>query len=314
MTLLSDAYAFLQVQTDEAAATDVFKQFDADRDNLITYVEYFNFIDKFICKSQSVLQAEAQRKPLPPVEIKPIVAPVPTGRTYRSRMRLFLWETLRRLYLTFDYNHDGLLQTVEAKALITDILKLNSKKDIDYILFTLFNLGERGTVTFVDFCNYFVEHVGELGLSLLVVKNPTMRRVINRDQFVQLFRSSFGFLAVSRIQDDLFWGFFNKIDTDRDGWISFEQYMAWLREFLCPELYRGDSYYFELDDADLAFGKSMILEESFDWGNVIVTREAAKILRILKLSKYRFTNLELAKRIRANIISLLATFDKNYNK
>ena len=229
MTLLSDAYAFLQVRTDESAATDIFKQFDADRDNLITYVEYFNFIDKFICKSQSVLQAENTRQPLPPVEIKPIVAPVPTGRIYRSRLRLFIWETLRRLYLAFDYNNDGLLQTVEAKALITDILKLNSKKDIDYILFTIFNLGERGQVTFIDFCNYFVEHVGELGLSQLVAKNPTMKRVLTRDQFITLFRSSFGFLAVSRIKNDLFWGFFSKIDTDRDGLISFEQYMAWLR-------------------------------------------------------------------------------------
>jgi hypothetical protein len=56
-------------------------------------------------------------------------------------MRHFLWETLRKLYNTFDYNGDGQLQTIEVKGLISDILKLSSKKDIDYILFTLFNLG-----------------------------------------------------------------------------------------------------------------------------------------------------------------------------
>jgi Ca2+-binding EF-hand superfamily protein len=71
-----------------------------------------------------------------------------------------------------------------------------------------------------------------------------MRKLLNRDQFVQLFKTSFGFLAVSRIHADLLHGFFAKIDTDRDGFITFEQYITWLKDFLCPTNYRGDAYYF----------------------------------------------------------------------
>lgn len=204
-------------------------------------------------------------------------------------------------------------------------MKLTSKKDIDYILFEKFNLGVNGSVTYADFYIYFIEHVGNLGLSQLVSRNPGMRRVLNRDQFVQLFRSSFSFLSVSRIQDELLWGFFNKIDTTRSGFITFEQYIAWLLDFLSPSNYRGDTYYFELDDLDLSFGNRMILDEQVaiskpiiknnnDLSLVVVRREAANVLRILKLSKYRFSNLEIAKKIRANIFTLLSTYDRNRNK
>lgn len=88
-----------------------------------------------------------------------------------------------------------------------------------------------------------------------------MRRVLNRDQFVELFKSSFVFLSTSRIQDELLWRFFKRIDTDGDGLISFEQYIVWLKSFLCPALYRGDSYYFDLDDMGLELGSNMILDE-----------------------------------------------------
>lgn len=260
LVLLSDAFSFLNIEVDEKNASEIFRQFDTDNDNHITYVEYFSFIDKFICKSPAVIKAEKENRPLPVVDIKPAVV-VPQGRIYRSRIRLFLWETLRILYNNFDYNGNGQLEISEIIALVREILKLSSQKDIDYILFDLFNLGNRGYINFTEFCPYFVEHVGNLGLSLLVSRNPSARRLLNRDQFIQLFRSSFAFLNVSRIQDELLWGFFAVIDTDRDGYITFEQYILWLKDFLSPASYRGDIYYFELDDADLSIGSRLITAE-----------------------------------------------------
>ena len=50
------------------------------------------------------------------------------------------------------------------------------------------------------------------------------------------------------------------IDTDRDGSITFQEYIQWLKEFMCPHTYRGDAFYFDLDDMDLQIGAGMILE------------------------------------------------------
>lgn len=65
LALLNDAYSFLKVDVENGQAREVFKVFDADKDSHITYVEYFSFIDKFICKNQATLQAEAENRPVP---------------------------------------------------------------------------------------------------------------------------------------------------------------------------------------------------------------------------------------------------------
>lgn len=51
-TLVNNAFAFLKVQMPQAQAEEVFKQTDKDGDGLITYVEYFQFIDKYICQTR----------------------------------------------------------------------------------------------------------------------------------------------------------------------------------------------------------------------------------------------------------------------
>lgn len=112
IVLLNDAYRFLHVSVDETNATEIFRKFDLDRDNHITYVEYFKFIEKYICKDKATLKAEAERKPLPPIvsEVVSASAPIVSTKMYTSRLRFFLWQCLRKLYDAFDFNKDGRLQ------------------------------------------------------------------------------------------------------------------------------------------------------------------------------------------------------------
>ena len=51
--LLNNAYAFLGVKCNQASAQVIFKTADKDEDGLITYVEYFQFIDKYVCQTES---------------------------------------------------------------------------------------------------------------------------------------------------------------------------------------------------------------------------------------------------------------------
>ncbi len=92
------------------------------------------------------------------------------------------------------------------------------------------------------------------------MNHPPGKRTINRDEFVKLFRNSFYFLQASRIKDELLFGFFETIDTDHDGLITFNQYIAWVKDFLAPAEFLVDIYYFELDDMSSQLGLGMITE------------------------------------------------------
>ena len=68
--------------------------------------------------------------PLPVEVYVPVSVIVSQGRLYRSRLRWFVWENLRKLYDDFDFNRDGKLQLEEIKVLISSILHLRSTLDI----------------------------------------------------------------------------------------------------------------------------------------------------------------------------------------
>jgi len=87
--LLNRAYKFLGVAVDTATATAIFREADKDRDGYITYTEYFNFIDLYLCRAHP---KEDVKKP---VTVKPV-------RQYRSRIREYLWAQLKQLFVRFD--------------------------------------------------------------------------------------------------------------------------------------------------------------------------------------------------------------------
>lgn len=50
--LVNKAYEFLKVKMDLGLAESVFNEADKDKDGLITYVEYFQFIEKCVCQTK----------------------------------------------------------------------------------------------------------------------------------------------------------------------------------------------------------------------------------------------------------------------
>lgn len=53
-TLMNYAYNFLKVQVPKQVTDTIFQETDTDKDGLITYVEYFQIIDKYICQKTIV--------------------------------------------------------------------------------------------------------------------------------------------------------------------------------------------------------------------------------------------------------------------
>ena len=309
LALLHDAYSFLKVDLEREAAKEVFKRFDTDHDNMITYVQYFNFIDRFIVKSEATLQAEIKNLPIPAIDIPEgpevviveVKKPLPI-KNYQSRLRYFLWGELRALFDSFDVNYDGKLQIEEARNLIRSILKLNTPKDIDYVLFNIFHIAENGEIDFINFATYFIQHVAEMTLNAFLQSHAPGKKTLSLDEFIKLFRNTFYFLNVSRIKDELLAGFFRIIDTDHDGLITIIQYLDWVKNFLCPAVIHTDGFYFDLDDMSLALGN-----------NVITAEIELPERQVPKLTKFKFSDIAFAKSIRAHVMKLIERFDRNKN-
>lgn len=64
LQLLNSAYSFLGFAVDAQQADSIFQQADSDRDGLITYVEYFTYIDQYLARqSPTVMQCKPVSHP-----------------------------------------------------------------------------------------------------------------------------------------------------------------------------------------------------------------------------------------------------------
>lgn len=109
-------------------------------------------------------------------------------------------------------------------------------------------------------------------------------------------------LEVERVSDRLLWKFFEKIDTNKDGLISFGEYLAWVSDFLAVLAYFGLEYYIVEDDEDLAIGADMILS------NMLLVKTKEYIA-----SDFHFSSLDLARRVRNRMLKLIEQYDSNHN-
>jgi Ca2+-binding EF-hand superfamily protein len=105
--LLNNAYEFLGVQPDSRETALLFAQADQDQDGLMTYTEYFQFVEKFICRPK-VKIPQRVTKPVQRVE-------------FNSRFRRFLWDELFRIFALYDFNGNRLLSYTECERMFRDL-------------------------------------------------------------------------------------------------------------------------------------------------------------------------------------------------
>ena len=109
---------------------------------------------------------------------------------------------------------------------------------------------------------------------------------------------------MDRVSDRLLSRFFDKIDTNKDGRISFGEYLDWIKYFLAVNAYYGLQYYIEEDDADMPTSIDMILTDE----------QLALTKRQKYANPFTFSSLDLARRARKRTLELIEQFDLNHNR
>ncbi len=191
-TLCNNAWKFLKVTIPSATAKDIFNEADKDKDGLITYVEYFQFIEKYICQTKSQFEGRIE-------SMKEIPKPVDPGPERFSRLRRWIWEQLLRLYNQYINSRTLSVNDKELRSLVVAILGDLSEAEINFLLNGLLKLSDK-TIQFEPFAMIFIYLVAELGLSRYSKNHDVAKKSLNKDEFVILFRNSFKVFEVIRIR------------------------------------------------------------------------------------------------------------------
>lgn len=279
---------------DPAEVSTIFKEQIKGADGLMTYVEYFSFVERLICKPKEVLAAP----------------PKPT-KDYVSRLRSLLWLLLRRLYDKYDKDHNQQLDIKEIEALIREVLDQTSASEIEFVLTSIFHMDSLTTIgiNFNTFAINFLRYLADLGLSRWSLQHPHGERRLQLAHFITLFKNSFACLQAHRVSDRLLTKFFERIDSNKDGWISFAEYLQWVKYFLCVVLYNHLDWYLEEDDEALAIGNGWISDEVV--AKVVSPPPAVTVSKLG--CPFKFSNHDLARRVRAHMYALLEKFDLDKN-
>jgi len=171
--LCNNAWKFLKVTIPSGTAKEIFNDADKDRDWLITYVEYFQFIEKHICQTKAQFEGKVEPKVEPP-------KPVDPGPERFSRLRRWIWEVLLRLYNKYVNSRTLSVNDKELRGLVLAILGDLSEAEITFLLNGLLTLADK-SIQFEPFAMIFIYLVAQLGLSRYSKNHNVTKKTLNKD-------------------------------------------------------------------------------------------------------------------------------------
>lgn len=208
--LINQAYKFLSVCISESEGKKLFDSVDDDRDNLITYEEYFKILHINACTKElppeiKVFNSPAEIKIFnPPAEIKVFNPPVER----HSKLRKYMWERLRMLFDAHVKGRSLPVNEMELRALITVIVGDFSSADIDFLLFYLGMSESSNIIKFEPLASRFIEVAARLGLKNFMKNHLESKKSLNKYEFARLLKTSFRFLDLGRFKNNILYRIF----------------------------------------------------------------------------------------------------------
>jgi Ca2+-binding EF-hand superfamily protein len=213
----------------------LFSEIDLDHDGWISYEVYFLFL-RYYFGSQSVASEHVE-----PAVLKKLSADEEYLLSLQNlsawdRFVRLLTDQLRSIFQRYDFNKNTLFELDEIEAILHEVFGLNSE-ECKYVLFTYFNFELRNnkSLTFEEFLAlilsiYFIEVFFQ---RKFISTTDTLwnQKSISLQEFIALITEGCFFIRLKPSLEDLTW-IFQQLDTDHDGFITFQQYSAFIRKYL----------------------------------------------------------------------------------
>ena len=146
---------------------------------------------------------------------------------------------------------------------------------------------------------FFIFLMAEVGLGRFSRNYPVGKKTLNREEFVILLKNSFSFLKLGQFKNSILFKIFAKIDKNQDGFITYDEYLDWVKRFLAVLNYYGDEFWVEEDDEDVN------KEDAYD-----ALPEAPKSKHCVK---FIFSDYAFARQVRLRVYELLVKYDEDQN-
>jgi Ca2+-binding EF-hand superfamily protein len=223
---LTYAFSFIEFTVTEAELTLLFSEVDLDHDGWITYQEYFEFL-RFYFGSLSLVYKEKDNKP--PVE------PVdPYGKL--SPEERFARITIDQLLLILKLYRFQPFSKVELARFLVEIFGLTDDEiEFAIIRFFRYDIFSGGYFLDTDVVRILLElYFAELILLRLHRAKKFARWsefLLSLEDFLLIVELATGWLKVKH-DKGLLGIIFKIIDTNGDGFISYKEFMAFIRKYL----------------------------------------------------------------------------------
>lgn len=144
-SLFNDAFSFVSVSVTREVSDRLFDQLDSNKDELVSYVEYYRFIEAFICETE-LSPSQNNRLRMSPVKVR---RPVEEVSEVLIRFRRLLWGQLFRIYIRYDSDGNGHMDDAEMTLLLKELLNETTKSELDYVFKNAFRMDQNGDQCFV---------------------------------------------------------------------------------------------------------------------------------------------------------------------
>lgn len=194
----------------------IFGNLDTDKDGFITYDQYITFIRNYLSKRRDnsidwkrFIEREAPK-------------------TKDEKLYEEIWSDLKALYM--HYVKGKYLQENELELLVREVLHETTQKELEYIFWNMFRYDPNNdkNIEYEEFAPFILTHTAEIALQRFHFQQTLGKNTLTNAEFKLVFREAYHFLKSLNTTDGVLNAIFSELDTNKDGLITYKEYMTWV--------------------------------------------------------------------------------------
>lgn len=165
-----------------------------------------------------------------------------------TRFRRYLWVELFRVFLKYEKEGLSDFNSREFLLLLQELINESNQSTLQYILKNAFPSSVNGNrFIFNDFAVFLIKYICEMALDRWGrARGGLGKRNITVEEFIELFKNTFTFLFFGDVNESFLRNLFSRLDKNRNGYITYKEYLQWMLELLNYREVSGMLCYLEL--------------------------------------------------------------------